>query len=100
MYSRQEYLISTECRKQSLALSNKGLDWNYAIAGKLDRDLHEKLLPFDSSLLVNFIQILPLISSGYFDTAKKMVAETELDPSLDEVKAWLLNALSEADDIE
>ena len=75
MYSRKEYLNSTECKKQNLARDNKGLDWNYAIAPRIDRDLHEKLLDVSSSEALPFIQLLPLISSGYFGTALEILEE-------------------------
>lgn len=81
-----------------MARNNEGLDWNYAIAETIDRDLHEKLLQFDSSLLTNFIQILPLISSGYFHTAKLLVESATIDESLNDTREWLVNALTEADD--
>lgn len=100
MYSRNEYLASTNCRKQNMARDNKGLDWNYAIAPKIDRDLHEKLLNVPASDVLPFIQLLPLISSGYFGTAieilQGLTAETEL---LAEVKEWLITSLSEARDV-
>lgn len=100
MYSRNEYLVSTNCRKQNLARDNKGLDWNYAIAPKIDRDLHERLLNVPSSDVLPFIKLLPLISSGYFGTAIEILhgltAETE---SLAEVKEWLIASLSEARDV-
>lgn len=100
MYSRNEYLASTNCRKQNLARDNEGLDWNYAIAPKIDRDLHERLLNVPSSDVLPFIQLLPLISSGYFGTAieilQGLTAETE---SLAEVKEWLIASLSEARDV-
>ena len=100
MYSRKEYLHSTNCRKQNMARDNKGLDWNYAIAPKIDRDLHEKLLKIDRSEVLPFIQLLPLISSGYFGTAieilQGLTAETE---SLAEVKGWLIASLDEAREV-
>ena len=100
MYSRNEYLESTDCKQQCLARNNEGLDWNYAIAPKIDRDLHEKLLNIDSSEVLPFIQLLPLISSGYFGTAieilQGLTAETE---SLAEVKEWLIASLDEAREV-
>lgn len=100
MYSRKEYLESTDCKKQCLARNNEGLDWNYAIAPAIDRDLHEKLLKIDSSEVLPFIQLLPLISSGYFGTAieilQALTAETE---SLAEVKEWLITSLDEAREV-
>ena len=100
MYSRNEYLESTNCRKQNMARDNKGLDWNYAIAPQIDRDLHEKLLKINSSEVLPFIQLLPLISSGYFGTAieilQGLTAETK---SLAEVKEWLIASLDEARDV-
>lgn len=100
MYSRKEYLESTDCKKQCLARNNEGLDWNYAIAPKIDRDLHEKLLKIDSSEVLPFIQLLPLISSGYFGTAIEILqgvtAETE---SLAEVNGWLIASLDEAREV-
>lgn len=75
-----------------------GLDWNYYIARHLDRDLHEKLLSFDSALVLPLVNVLPLISSGYFYTAKQIVENAEIDPALEDVRQWLVQALTEADD--
>lgn len=99
MYKRNEYLQSTDTIKQAMALSNEGLNWNYKIAPLIDRDLHEKLLPFDSKLLMDFIQILPLIRSGYFDTAKSLVQNLTVDESLNDVKQWLIQTLNEANEV-
>lgn len=99
MYKRKEYLESTDCSRQSMARDNSGLDWNYAIAQKIDRDLHEKLLPFDSSLLLDFEPVLPLISSGYFHTARGIInGLTVENEELNEVRKWLIGALEEADE--
>ena len=84
----------------------KGLDWNYAIAPYLDRDLHEKLLTVTQQEMMPIIttvpSILSLIRSGYFYTAKLMVTQLDVSSSktLTEIKAWLLQALTEADDTE
>ena len=96
MYSRKDYLESIDCRKQCLARNNEGLDWNYAIAPIIDRDLHEKLLPFNSDDLLPFVQILPLIRSGYFDTALNLVSAISAEGDLQEVQDWLIDALTEA----
>lgn len=99
MYKRKEYLESTDCARQSMARDNSGLDWNYAIAKRIDRDLHERLLPFDSSLLLDFAPVLPLISSGYFHTARGIIdGLTVENEELDEVRKWLIDALEEADE--
>ena len=101
MYKRNEYLESTDCVKQSLARENSGLDWNYAIAKRIDRDLHERLLPFDSSMLLDFAPVLPLISSGYFNTARGIIETLNVEnENLNEVKEWLLQTLEEADETE
>ena len=101
MCKRTEYLESTDCVKQSLARENAGLDWNYAISKRIDRDLHEKLLPFDSSLLIDFAPVLPLISSGYFHTARGIIEGLTVEnEELNEIKEWLLQTLEEADETE
>lgn len=100
MYSRKDYLSSTECERQSLARENSGLDWNYAIAGTIDRDLHEKLLKFTADEMLPFADILPLIRSGYFATAKGLVEAAEVSENLTETKVWLIDALTEADEAE
>lgn len=101
MYKRNEYLESTDCVKQSLARENSGLDWNYAIAKRIDRDLHDRLLPFDSSLLIDFATVLPLISSGYFHTARGIIEGLTVEnEELNEVREWLLQALQDADETE
>ena len=99
MYSRNEYLESEDCWKQSAALSNSGLDWNYFIAGKLDRDLHERLLAFPASEMLPFASILPLIRSGYLATARSLVEATTVTEDLADTRQWLIDALAEADDL-
>jgi len=91
---------SIDCFKQSLARANSGLDWNYVIAEKIDRDLHEKLLNFDSTNLIQFSTIITLIRSGYFWTAKIALADIKLNTELEAVKTWLVSALTEADDTQ
>lgn len=100
MYSRKEFLESTDCAEQSLARANRGLDWNYAIARRLDRDLHERLLEFSADQMLPFASILPLIRSGYLCTAKSLVEASEVSETLAETKRWLIDALSEADDTQ
>lgn len=100
MYSRQNYLDSTDCKKQCLAMNNEGLDWNYAIAPVIDRDLHEKLISVPSEEVLPFIQLLPLIASGYFGTAIEILEQTSIsDSELNEIKIWLIATLQEAREI-
>lgn len=100
MYSRQEYLNSTDCRKQNLARDHEGLAWNYAIAPTIDRDLHARLLDVQSSDVLQFIQLLPLIRSGYFGTVieilKGIIPESD---TLAELKTWAISALTEAREV-
>jgi hypothetical protein len=83
-----------------------GLDWNYAIAPYLDRDLHEKLLEVTQTEMAPIIEtvtmILSLIRSGYFYTASVILNRLDVSKSskLIEIKAWLLKSLLEADDTE
>lgn len=100
MYSRKEYLESTDCRKQCMARNNAGLDWNYAIAPVIDRDLHEKLLDIKSDEVLPFVRLLPLISSGYFGTAIDILGQTDTTNSeLIVIKDWLISALTEAREV-
>ena len=100
MYSRKDYLESTDCAKQCMALNNEGLDWNYVIASVIDRDLHERLLEVPATDVLQFGQILPLICSGYFGTALDLLNTIELtDTKLLEIKEWLINALTEAREV-
>ena len=83
-----------------------GLDWNYLIAPYIDRDLHEKLLAVTQQemapIIAQVTMILSLIRSGYFYTAKVILAQLDVSSSatLTEIKTWLLRALTEADDTE
>lgn len=83
-----------------------GLDWNYAIAPYLDRDLHEKLLEVTQTEMAPIIEtvtmVLSLIRSGYFYTASVILNRLDVSKSskLTEIKAWLLKSLLEADDTE
>ena len=98
-YSRKDYLESTDCAKQCMALNNKGLDWNYVIAPVIDRDLHERLLEVPAKDVLQFGQLLPLICSGYFGTALEILNTIEVtDTKLLEIKEWLISALNEARD--
>lgn len=104
-YSRSYFVsqrdfLPEEAALASVAASLSGLDWNYTIARHIDRDLHERLLPFDSSMLIDFASVLPLISSGYFHTARTIVTAAAIDESLEETRTWLVSALAEADDTE
>ena len=100
MYSRKDYLESTDCAKQCMALNNEGLDWNYTIAPVIDRDLHERLLEVPSEEVLQFGQLLPLICSGYFGTALEILNTIEVtDTKLLEIKEWLISALSEAREV-
>ena len=97
-------LIYNDIYKASFVL--KGLDWNYAIAPYLDRDLHEKLLEVTQTEMAPIIEtvtmILSLIRSGYFYTATVILNRLDVSKSskLTEIKAWLLKSLIEADDTE
>ena len=100
MYSRKDYLNSIDCSKQCLARNNEGLNWNYAIAPIIDRDLHERLLEVPATNVLQFGQLLPLICSGYFGTALEILNTIEVtDTKLLEIKEWLISALSEAREV-
>lgn len=100
MYSRKDYLESTDCSKQCMALNNEGLDWNYVIAPVIDRDLHERLLEVQSKDVLQFGQLLPLICSGYFGTALEILHTIEVtDTKLLEIKEWLISTLNEAREV-
>lgn len=100
MYSRKDYLESTDCAKQCMALNNQGLHWNYAIAPVIDRELHERLLEVPAADVLQFGQLLPLICSGYFGTALDILNTIELtDTKLLEIKEWLISALTEAREV-
>lgn len=86
------------------AQNKSGLDWNYAIATYLDRDLHEKLLEVTQQemapIITTVTMILSLIRSGYFYTASVVLAQLDVSKSkkLTAIKTWLLQSLAEADD--
>lgn len=100
MYSRKDYLESSECSKQCMARNNEGLAWNYVIAPIIDRELHERLLEVQATDVLQFGQLLPLICSGYFGTALDILNTIELtDTKLIEIKEWLVSALMEAREV-
>ena len=100
MYSRKDYLESTDCAKQCMALNNEGLKWNYVIAPVIDRELHERLLEVPATDVLQFGQLLPLICSGYFGTALDILNTIEpTDAKLLEIKEWLVNTLTEAREV-
>lgn len=88
-------------------LSNaRGLDWNYFIAPFIDHDLHEKLLEVTqeeiSQIVSVLTEILSLIRSGYFYTAKLQILQVDVSYSskLTEIKTWLVQVLTDADDTQ
>lgn len=89
-----------------LLLSKHGLDWNYFIAPFIDRDLHEKLLCVTQEEMTPIASvitgILSLIRSGYFYTAKLQILQADVSYSnkLAEIKTWLVQVLTEADDTQ
>lgn len=97
-------LIYSDIYKASFVL--KGLDWNYAIAPYLDRDLHEKLLDVTQQemapIITTVTMILSLIRSGYFYTASVVLSQLDVSQSqkLTDIKTWLFTSLLEADDTE
>ena len=100
MYSRKDYLESTDCAKQCMALNNEGLDWNYAIAPVIDRELHERLLEVKAADVLQFGQLLPLICSSYFRTSLDILNTIEpTDTKSLEIKEWLISALTEAREV-
>lgn len=100
MYSRKDFLNSIDCDMQCMARNNEGLNWNYAIAPVIDRDLHERLLEVKATDVLQFGQLLPLICSGYFGTALEILNTIEVtDSKLLEIKEWLTCALNEAREI-
>lgn len=100
MYSRKEFMESTDCDKQCLARNNEGLNWNYVIAPIIDRDLHERLLEVPATDVLQFGQLLPLICSGYFGTALEILNTIEVtDTKLLEIKEWLVKSLNEAKEV-
>lgn len=100
MYSRKDYLNSIDCDKQCMARNNEGLDWNYAIAPVIDKELHERLLEVQAKDVLQFGQLLPLICSGYFGTALEILNSIKVtDTKLLEIKDWLIYTLTEAREV-
>lgn len=100
MYSRKDYLESTDCAKQCMALNNEELNWNYVIAPVIDRELHERLLEVPATDVLQFGKLLPLICSGYFGTALDILNTIEVtDAKLLEIKEWLISTLKEAREV-
>lgn len=100
MYKRKEYLISGDSRKAYAAQCMCKIEWNKYIGGEISNKLHEKLLPYHYEYVIPFKDILPLLEAGYLGTVKEMTES--FNPEIDELKdvqKWLLESITEADEL-
>lgn len=79
-----------------------GLDWHELIGPYILRDMHRKLnaITVSTTDMMQFIYILTLIREGYFTTARTLLADITVESEdLNEIKTWLVNALTEAEEV-
>lgn len=103
-YNRDFYIGDSEKSARELELEpvarrTTGAAWNRLIGQYIIDDLHEKLLPFGSAELLPMMNILVLISCGWLYTAAQLAQAQTVSESVEPVKAWLIDALAEADDL-
>ena len=76
MYTRDEYLTSGNGQKAYAAQCLDSIEWNKKVGGDIANELHKKLLPYYSEFVMPYLNILPLLESGYLGTVNCFYIET------------------------
>lgn len=102
-YSRDYYLTSAiktdrELQVEPVAHRLSGVAWNRFIGQYIVDDLHERLLDTPADQLLPMLNILTLISCGWLYTAAQLAQSQSVSGTVAEIRDWLVNALTEADD--
>lgn len=96
-YTRQSYISSEDFNEQHAARHLNDIEWNSYIGKEISKELHKRLLPYNSEYILPYKDILPLLEAGYLGTVIEILEQTEapLD-KLEELKQWLIQSCKEA----
>lgn len=102
-YNRQ-YLRESKDVQEQLVYSNsvfpiekKGLEWNQYIGRIIINDFIKQLDSYDGTDFAQYMNVLPYIEYGMFQSAIKLIEQIEI-PELASLKTWLLKSLAEGED--
>lgn len=74
-----------------------GLEWNQFIGRIIINDFIKQLADYDGTDFAEYMNVLPYIEYGLFQSAISLIQNIEID-GLDDLKKWLIQSLSEAED--
>ena len=74
-----------------------GLEWNQYIGRIIINDFIEQLNEYDGTDFAQYMNILPYIEYGMFQSAIKIIQDINIE-GLGELKTWLLKSLAEGED--
>ena len=74
-----------------------GLEWNQYIGRIIINDFIEQLNEYDGTDFAQYMNILPYIEYGMFQSAIKIILDINIE-ELGELKSWLLKSLAEGED--
>ena len=73
------------------------LEWNQYIGRIIINDFIEQLNEYDGTDFAQYMNILPYIEYGMFQSAIKIIQDINIE-GLGELKSWLLKSLAEGED--
>ena len=74
-----------------------GLEWNQYIGRIIINDFIEQLNDYDGTDFAQYMNVLPYIEYGMFQSAIKIIRDINIE-ELGELKSWLLKSLAEGED--
>lgn len=74
-----------------------GLEWNQYIGRIIINDFINQLDSHDGTDFAEYMNVLPYIEYGLFQSAIKIIQGIEI-PGLNSIKTWLLKSLAEGED--
>ena len=74
-----------------------GLEWNQYIGRIIINDFIKQLDSYDGTDFAQYMNVLPYIEYGMFQSAIKVIENIEI-PGLEGIKAWLIKSLTEGED--
>ena len=74
-----------------------GLEWNQYIGRIIINDFIEQLNEYDGTDFAQYMNVLPYIEYGMFQSAIKIIRDINIE-ELGELKSWLLKSLAEGED--
>lgn len=99
-YNRIVLSKSKECEESKVyfyGLEKKGLEWNQYIGRIIINDFIKQLDAYEGTDFAQYMGVLPYIEYGLFQSAIKIIDNIEIS-GLENIKQWLLKALTEGED--